>query len=128
MKNEQRYPLLLIDRVEEVAAEKVRAIKNVSLNEKVFVGHFPRQPIYPAVYIVEGLCQCAQILLGAGVAVTAKLEDFKFLQRVVPGDRLHYEVEREARMGKFLIVKARATVDGATVSTGRIVGASMEGA
>ncbi len=122
----QRHPLLLVDRVLESSAERVLALKNVSFNEKVFVGHFPDQPIYPAVYLVEGMCQTAQLLMGAGVAVTAKLEDFKFSRKVLPGDQVIFEVTRESRLGRFLVAQASARVDGQVVARGRVVGASLE--
>lgn len=122
-----RYPLLLIDRViEEKPGELVRAIKNVSFNEKVFLGHFPDQPIYPGIYQVEGLCQCAQVLLGAKVAVTAKLDKFKFLKKVVPGDQLIYEVKLESLVGGFQTVTAKAYLGEEVVTKGQIIGRELE--
>jgi len=122
-----RYPLLLIDRVLDVRPrEFVRGLKNVSLNEKVFLGHFPDRPIYPAIYIVEGLCQCAQVMLGASIAVTAKLEDFKFIKPVVPGDQLIFEVELESMLGPFQTAKAKAMIDGKTVVKGTIIGCELQ--
>ncbi|MGE3975126.1 MAG: 3-hydroxyacyl-ACP dehydratase FabZ [Bdellovibrionales bacterium] len=121
-----RYPLLLVDRVlESRTGEYVKATKNVSFNEKVFLGHFPNHPIYPAIYIIEGLCQCAQVMLGAEKAVTAKLESFKFTRPVYPGDQITYEVELESMMGAFQIAKAVASVNGKAVSKGTIVGCKL---
>lgn len=122
-----RYPLLLVDKVLEcVEGERVSAVKNISYNEKVFLGHFPGQPIYPAIYIVEGLCQCAQIMLGATVAVTAKLDEFKFLAQVKPGDQLVYDIKLQEMVGNFQIAVAKATVNGKAVAKGKIVGCSIE--
>jgi 3-hydroxyacyl-[acyl-carrier-protein] dehydratase len=122
----QRFPLLLVDRVLEASDARVRVLKNVSFNEKVFLGHFPGQPIYPAVYLIEGMCQTAQILMGARVAVTAKLDDFKFSRKVLPGDQVIFEVTRETRLGRFLTASASASVDGQVVARGRVVGASLD--
>jgi 3-hydroxyacyl-[acyl-carrier-protein] dehydratase len=124
---DHRYPLALVDKVlDEVPLKKVVAIKNISFNEKIFLGHFPNKPIYPAVYIVEGLCQCAQIMLGAQVAVTAKLEDFKFFQQVVPGDQLKYEVNLEEMIGQFQIAKGKVYVGQTVVAKGKIIGCSQD--
>lgn len=121
------YPIRLVDRVIETDPQKsVKAFKNVSFNEKIMIGHFPNKPILPAIYIVEGLSQCAQIMLGAQVAVTAKLESFKFKQQVVPGDQLHYEVTLESKMGQFQIANATARVDGKVVAKGQIIGCSLD--
>jgi 3-hydroxyacyl-[acyl-carrier-protein] dehydratase len=121
-----RYPLLLVDRVLDVkVGEFVHAIKNVSMNEKVFLGHFPDHPIYPAIYIIEGLCQCAQIMLGAEKAVTAKLEEFKFTQPVYPGDQIVYEVKLVSYMAQFQIAEAKARVNGKVVAKGTIVGCKL---
>lgn len=127
-KTDHRYPLALVDRVlEEVTLSKVTAIKNVSFNEKIFSGHFPDKPIYPAIYIVEGLCQCAQIMLGAKIAVTAKLEDFKFTQQVVPGDQLRYEIILESMIGQFQIAKGKVYVGSTIVAKGKVIGCSLDG-
>ena len=121
-----RYPLLLLDKVLAVEpGQSVTGIKNVSFNEKVFLGHFPGRPIYPAIYIVEGLCQCAQVMLGAQVAVTAKLEEFKFVKQVVPGDQLRYEVQLLEKIGQFQRASAKALVDGKVVAKGTIVGCEI---
>ena len=120
---QQSYPILLVDRVLEIEPQKkVRAIKNVSLNEKIFKGHFPENPIYPAIYLVEGLCQCAQLMFGSSVAVTAKLEEFKFTKPVYPGDQIVYEVELQEQLGAFVISKAYAYVDGKKIAQGKILG------
>ena len=107
-----RYPFLLIDRVEEVIpGEKVVAIKNVTINEPFFQGHFPGHPVMPGVLIVEAMAQ-------AGAFAVLSQEEFKgklaflgavdkanFRRQVVPGDELRLEVEiiklkRNAGIGK----------------------------
>ena len=98
-----RYPFLFIDRVIEFEANKhIVALKNVSVNEQVFNGHFPGNPIFPGVYIVEALAQASGIL--AFKSKNRSLEDgyvyylvgtdkTKFKRSVVPGDQLRLEVE-----------------------------------
>lgn len=95
-----RYPFLLLDRVEEVVAgERVVAIKNVTINEPFFQGHFPEYPVMPGVLIIEAMAQ-------AGAVAVLSLEEFKgktaflgavnnakFRKNVVPGDTLRLEVE-----------------------------------
>ncbi|MBQ75057.1 MAG: 3-hydroxyacyl-[acyl-carrier-protein] dehydratase FabZ [Gammaproteobacteria bacterium] len=98
-----RYPFLFIDRVVEYEADRrIVALKNVSINEQVFDGHFPGNPIFPGVYIVEALAQASGIL--AFKSKNRSLEDgyvyylvgtdkTKFKRSVVPGDQLRLEVE-----------------------------------
>jgi len=117
-----RYPIILVDRV--LALEPPRrivALKNVSINEPVFSGHFPHYPVMPGVLIVEALAQAAAILSyaalgtrsdGSSVYYFAGIDHARFKRPVGPGDQLRLEVElmRELRgIGKFA---ARASVDG----------------
>lgn len=117
-----RYPIILVDRVLEIEPPKrIHAIKNVSINEPVFMGHFPHYPVMPGVMIIEALAQAAAILsfvsLGKqadkdSVYYFAGIDSARFKRPVGPGDQLHLHVElqRELRgIGKF---KARALVDG----------------
>ncbi|MCG8405392.1 MAG: UDP-3-O-acyl-N-acetylglucosamine deacetylase [Phycisphaerales bacterium] len=122
-----RYPFLLIDRVAEIDGDRrAVGIKNVSINEPYFQGHYPSQPIMPGVLIIEAMAQLAGILLSqklehAGkVAVLLSMDHVKFRRPVLPGDQLVLEVETlrvKARTGH---VRCSATVDGAMVSQAEI--------
>ena len=116
-----RYPMLLVDRVEElVIDDRITAIKAVTINEGFFQGHFPDRPIMPGVLIVEALAQAAGVLAveSLGLAGSGKLvyfmaiEEAKFRKPVEPGVLLRLEVEfvqKRARVCKFA---GRALVDG----------------
>lgn len=122
-----KYPFLLIDKVIEVEpGKKAVAIKNVTVNEPFFQGHFPGNPIMPGVLIVEALAQTACV---AGLmleenkgklGVFTGIESMKFRKQVVPGDTLKLEAEFvvfKMGMGK---VKVLATVDGQVAAEGQI--------
>jgi 3-hydroxyacyl-[acyl-carrier-protein] dehydratase len=108
-----RYPMLLVDRVEElVVDERIRAVKAVTINESFFQGHFPGRPIMPGVLIVEALAQAAGILAmeSLGLAGSGKLVYFmaidnaKFRAPVEPGCLLHLDVtftQKRPRVCKF---------------------------
>jgi 3-hydroxyacyl-[acyl-carrier-protein] dehydratase len=117
-----RYPIILVDRVLELEpGKRIAALKNVSVNEPVFAGHFPHYPVMPGVLIVEALAQAAAILSFVtfdkradknAVYYFAGIDNARFKRPVGPGDQLRLEVElvREMRgIGKF---NARALVDG----------------
>ena len=95
-----RYPFLLIDRVEEVeAGKKAIGIKNVTVNEPFFQGHFPGNPIMPGVLIVEALAQLGAVSLlsveenKGKLAVFAGIDQVRFKKQVTPGDTLRMEIE-----------------------------------
>lgn len=93
-----RYPFLLVDRVLElVPGERVVAIKNVTVNEEFFNGHFPGRPVMPGVLQIEGLAQTGALLMAEDmkgkVPLFAAIDKAKFKRPVVPGDQLRYEVE-----------------------------------
>jgi len=116
-----RYPMLLVDRVEELIPDRsIRAIKAVTINEQFFQGHFPGRPIMPGVLIVEALAQAAGVLAveSLGLAGSGKLVYFmsidgvKFRKPVEPGVLLSLEVEfvqKRARVCKFA---GKAKIDG----------------
>ena len=120
-----RYPMLLVDRVEElVVDERVAAIKAVTINEGFFQGHFPGRPIMPGVLIVEALAQAAGVLAveSLGLAGSGKLVYFmaidgaKFRKPVEPGVLLRLEVsfvQKRATVCKFV---GQAKVDGQLVA------------
>ena len=97
-----RYPFLLVDRVlEHVPGKSLRAIKNVSVNEPFFQGHFPGHPVMPGVLIIEALAQASGLLVFLSTPkhekqpmyYLVKVDKAKFVQIVVPGDQLVLEVE-----------------------------------
>jgi beta-hydroxyacyl-ACP dehydratase FabZ len=119
-----RYPFLLIDRVLEVGEERVVALKNVTVNEHFFVGHFPGHPIMPGVLIIEAMAQAGGVLAmrtsklepGKQVIYFMAIDKVKFRKPVVPGDQLRLEVEPLRKGGAIWKMKGRALVDGAVVS------------
>lgn len=124
-----RYPILLVDRVIAIELnQKIKAYKNVSINEEIFLGHFPKKPIYPGVMIVEGMAQAGGILafvsmFGEDFTLAEKkivyfmtIDRVKFRIPVVPGDRLEYEVEVLKQKGNVWQLQAYAFVDGKLVA------------
>jgi len=131
MKNvPHRYPFLLIDRVTEFKEnESVTTLKNVTINEAQFQGHFPGIPILPGVYIIENMAQSACFLLaksGGGLKENAvyylgKVKGISFLQPVVPGDQLITTVSIEKQFGDSAMVNAKSYVDGKLVAKGDLM-------
>ena len=131
MKNvPHRYPFLLIDRVQEfVPDQMVTVLKNISINEAQFQGHFPEQPILPGVYIIENMAQAACFLLAKSAGglkegatyVLGKVVKCTFMHPVVPGDQLVTTVTIDKLFGESAAVSARATVDGKTVAKGELM-------
>lgn len=114
-----RYPFLLIDRIEEMeSGKKAVGIKNVTMNEYFFQGHFPQEPVMPGVLIIEALAQVGAVALLSLEEMRGKTAYFgginhaKFKRKVVPGDTLQLEIEIIKRKGPIGIGKAVATVDG----------------
>ena len=120
-----RYPFLMIDRaVDVVPDESATGIKNVSINEAYFHGHFPRRPVMPGVLIIEAMAQTAAVLVVAtlGPAMAGKLvyfmsiEECRFRRPVVPGDRLFIHVTKKQRRRNVWKFSASAEVDGQSVA------------
>ena len=115
-----RYPMLLIDRVVEVVrAKRIVAIKNVTINEPFFNGHFPGYPIMPGVLIVEAMAQAGAALLFTEVTERADkllvftgIERARFRRPVTPGDQLRIEVKVLAYRGTAGRLEGKAYVDG----------------
>ena len=113
-----RYPFLLVDRIIDVNKEeqKIRGLKNVTINEEFFNGHFPGHPIVPGVLIVEGMAQCLGVLVMEGVEGKVPyfvgVESAKFKNPIRPGDQIIYEVEVEKIKRNFVKAHGKALVDG----------------
>lgn len=122
-----RYPFLLVDKVVElVPGEKAVGIKNVTMNENYFQGHFPGKPVMPGVLQVEALAQTGAIAVlsleeyKGKIVYFGGIDKLRFKQKVVPGDVLRLEVELIKRRGPIGIAKAVATVDGKVAVQGEI--------
>ena len=117
-----RYPFLLVDRIIDIEpGTKAVGIKNVTINEPFFMGHFPGNPIMPGVLIVEAMAQVAGILaFRSGVKGDTiyfmSIEKAKFRKPVVPGDQLKFEITTLQRRGNVWKLSGTATVDGKLVA------------
>jgi 3-hydroxyacyl-[acyl-carrier-protein] dehydratase len=114
-----RYPFLLVDRIIEIEpGTKAIGIKNVTVNEEFFQGHFPGQPIMPGVLIIEAMAQVGGILafrsgVNMGKAVYfMSIEKAKFRKPVVPGDQLRLEIQVLQQRGNVWRFSGNATVEG----------------
>ena len=118
-----RYPFLLIDRVLELSDERVLALKNCTINEPFFQGHFPGVPVMPGVLQIEAMAQAGGILASRAISfdpathvmLFMAIDAVKFRKAVVPGDQLHIEV-LPLRKGKIFKMKGEIKVDGLVVS------------
>jgi beta-hydroxyacyl-ACP dehydratase FabZ len=117
-----RYPMLLVDRVLSVEEGKAVALKNVSINEPFFQGHFPGKPIMPGVLVLEALAQVGGILAfqttkdsGDQLVIFLAIDHAKFRKPVVPGDQLRMEVQLLQRRDRYWKLRGEAYVGDALV-------------
>ena len=119
-----RYPFLMVDRVLELEhGKRIKALKNVTMNEPYFVGHFPRRPVMPGVMMLEALAQAAALLsfdaLGAKAEDNtlyyfAGIDSARFKRPVEPGDQMILDVELDRMKSNIFKFHARASVGGET--------------
>lgn len=130
-----RYPFLLVDRIQAVEPNKrAVGIKNVSVNEPYFAGHFSSRPVMPGVLIIEALAQTAGVLVvhTLGEAGEGRLiyfmgiDNARFRKPVIPGDVLSLEVEKERERGNVWRLGCTAKVDGAVVAQATITAMLLE--
>jgi 3-hydroxyacyl-[acyl-carrier-protein] dehydratase len=116
-----RYPMLMIDRVIDIQLDQSAVgIKNVSVNEPFFQGHFPTEPVMPGVLVIEALAQTACVLVVATFGGNSEgklvyfmsIDGVRFRRPVVPGDRLELHVQKVQRRGSVWKFDGKATVDG----------------
>ena len=128
-----RYPMLLVDRVLNMTPGKdIVAIKNVSLNEPFFEGHFPHHPVMPGVLIIEAMAQAAALFSFEGneeinpsnkqiAYYLVGVDDARFRRPVVPGDQLRLEVSADRISRAMCKYTARALVDGNEVASAKLM-------
>ncbi|MEW6025898.1 MAG: 3-hydroxyacyl-ACP dehydratase FabZ [Planctomycetota bacterium] len=122
-----RYPFLLVDRVIEMEGyQRAVGIKNVTMNEPFFQGHFPGMPVMPGVLQIEAMAQVAGIMLlsRAGnenkIAMFLSIDEAKFRRTVIPGDQLRIEVNTTKVKSRIVEAEARITVEGDVASEAKI--------
>ena len=127
-----RYPFLLVDRILEVEkAKSITGLKNVTINEPFFQGHFPSQPIMPGVLILEGMAQVGGILafhsipemVGDKLIYFAGIDKVRFRQPVVPGDQLIFAMEVLKQKGKIWKMSGKAKVNGNLAAEAELIAA-----
>lgn len=131
-----RYPFLMIDRIIDINGDEFAVgIKNVTVNEPIFQGHFPENPVFPGVLIIEGMAQTAGATViahdalndGKKIVLLITIDKAKFRKPARPGDQLEYhirKIQRRRTVGRY---EAKAIVDGVVVAEAE-VGAMIVGA
>lgn len=116
-----RYPMLMIDRVIEVVPDQSAiGIKNVSVNEPHFQGHFPSKPVMPGVLLIESMAQTAAVLVVATLGAESEgklvyfmtVDEARFRRPVTPGDQVHVHVTKQRRRANVWKFRGEAKVDG----------------
>ncbi len=120
-----RYPFLLVDRIVDlVKNESCTGIKNVSINENFFQGHFPTMPVMPGVLIIESMAQTAAVLVvrtlgpdwAGKLVLFMSVDNAKFRKPVVPGDQMRVHVKKDRQRGNIWKFNGEAKVDGKVVA------------
>jgi beta-hydroxyacyl-ACP dehydratase FabZ len=129
-----RFPFLLLDRILDLEeGKRVVGLKNVTINEQYFVGHFPGHPIMPAVLILEAMAQAGGVLLlsalddpSSYLAYFVAIDKAKFRRPVRPGDQLRFELTMIKHRGRICRMKAEATVDGQPVAEAELTSSIVD--
>src|SRR5579884_4075472 len=123
-----RYPMLLVDSIVELEEERIVGVKNVTINEPFFMGHFPDFPVMPGVLIVEAMAQVAGVLVLKSIpdrhsklVLLASVEQAKFRKPVLPGDQLRIEMKVTRRKATVAKMHGQATVGGAVVAEAEVM-------
>jgi 3-hydroxyacyl-[acyl-carrier-protein] dehydratase len=126
-----RYPILLVDRVLELEkGVRIKALKNVTINEPYFVGHFPHRPVMPGVMVLEAMAQAAALLSIESLGLTlddksvfyfAGIDAARFKRPVEPGDQLLLDVALERAKAGIYKFKGRASVNGDTAAEAELM-------
>ena len=126
-----RYPFLLVDRIVDldIEAKRIVGVKNVTVNEPFFQGHFPGQPIMPGVLIIEALAQAGGVLTQLSLGRDAqsklfylvKVDNVRFMKQVVPGDVLELHVQVKRMIRNMAVYYGEAKVDGEIVAHAEVL-------
>jgi 3-hydroxyacyl-[acyl-carrier-protein] dehydratase len=118
-----RYPFLLVDKIIDIDGDdRAVGIKNVTVNEPHFMGHFPEHPIMPGVLLIEGMAQTAGAICarktrsGSSLVYFMTIDNARFRKPVVPGDRVEYHVVKQKQRGNIWKFHCDAKVDGQLVA------------
>lgn len=124
-----RYPFLLVDRIVEIGEARIVGIKNVTINEPFFQGHFPGHPIMPGVLLIEAMAQVGGIFAFKSLNATPDtkvvyfmgIDGARFRKPVLPGDQVRFELELLKKRGPVYSFKGSALVDGALVAEAELL-------
>ena len=122
-----RYPFLLVDRVVSIEKDRITGLKNVSFNEPQFIGHFPENPVFPGVLVVEALAQLSGIYIDKNyiqdenqIGLFAGIESFSFKDIIRPGDQIFLKSELFKKKMTVFLFTVSASVNDKIVASGRI--------
>lgn len=119
-----RYPLLMVDRIIDISENSIVGLKNITINEHIFAGHFPGHPVFPGVLIIEAMAQTAAVFVthklkinpNEKVVYFMSIEEAAFRKPVIPGDMLHLHIETIKNRGNIWKMQGEAKVAGARVA------------